>query len=174
MHTRVFISGLFCFLVWSSNSLLAEGAARRSGGTASSTVQTPALEATSTNRPAVLSFKLKPTAIAPANAEGTAEVNLGALSLHLSALGQGRYVVRAIRKSDGGAEKIGAVTIIDATLTPSVQATDNKKEASANPEAVSIETDTSLTLPLDLSEHDIARVQVLGRGGNALLDSELK
>lgn len=171
MNTR-FFTAMLSLLAAGATTLLAQGAVRSTA--ADNAAPSQSAEAGSTNQGPALAFQLKPTAIAPAGAKGTVEVKLGAISIHLSALGQGRYVVRAIRKSDGGAEKIGDINIIDPTLSPSAQANDNKKEASANPDDVSIETDSTMTLPSDLAYHDIARVQVLARGGNAVLDSEVK
>ena len=131
--------------------------------------QVQSLQASATNR--VLSFSLKPTVTAPARAQGSAGIKSSVMSIHLSAVEPGRYEVRAIRRSDGGSEKLGGFSIVDATLSPSRQANENKKEASAHPESVSLETDASVALPPRINVEDISRVQIVGRDGNVVLDS---
>jgi hypothetical protein len=84
-------------------------------------------------------------------------------------LGAGRYDLQLVRRPDGVIEPLGTLTIVDPTLGPSRQANDNKKEASANPESVQIETDAQLKLPSRVKPRDIARVLLLGSGGNAVL-----
>jgi len=130
----------------------------------------------STNAASVgpVTFQLKPTAVAPMGASGTAVIQARVLSVHLTQLGPGRYQLEAGRHSGGRFERLGAITIVDPTLAPSRQATDNKKEASANPESVSINTDVSITLPAGLGPRDISSVRLLGAGGNAVLDSQDK
>jgi hypothetical protein len=120
---------------------------------------------------APISLKLKPTAIAPSGAGGAAEIRANSIALHLSQLSPGKYELEAVRRSDGTFLKLGVLTIVDATLSPSRQATDNKKEASAHPESVSVETDATVKLPEDLAPSDISRVLLLV-GGNAVLDSK--
>lgn len=120
-----------------------------------------------------LSFELKPTAIAPAAASGSAQLKAGAISVHLSALGPGVYELVAVRRSDGLRETLGAITILAPTSSPSRQATDNKNEASANPELVQVETDASLTIPKGLEVQGVSRIQLM-TGGNAVLDSQAK
>jgi hypothetical protein len=88
-------------------------------------------------------------------------------------LGPGVYELKAVRRSDGQRETLGAITIVDPTSSPSRQATDNKKEASANPESVQVETDARLTVPKDLEVQDVGRILLMNRG-NAVLDSQAK
>lgn len=121
-----------------------------------------------------LEFQLKPTAIAPAGCVGSARLEGRVLLVHLSQLAPGRYELQAGLKPEGASVKIGLITIVDPTASPSRQATDNKKEASASPESVSVNTDVSVTLPRDLVAHDIESIRVLGPGGNAVLDSHPK
>lgn len=118
-------------------------------------------------------FELKPTAIAPAGASGTVQLHPGTVSLHVSALGPGVYHLDAVRRFGGKKEALGAITIVDPTSSPSRQATDNKKEASANPESVHVETDASITLPRDLLAQDVSRILLMS-GDNAVLDSQAK
>ena len=134
--------------------------------TTSVTVTNPAINQT-------LSFELKPTAIAPAGASGSAQLKAGAISVHLSALGPGVYELEAMRRSDGLRQTLGAITIVDPTSSPSRQATDNKKEASANPESVQVVTDASLSIPKGLKVQDVSRILLMNRG-NAVLDSQVK
>jgi len=125
---------------------------------------------TEINKP--ISFQLKPTAIAPSGAAGSVELKSPTtLAVHLSQLGPGKYKIQAIRRSDGKTEWLGTITIVDPTLSPSRQATDNKKEASANPELTRVETDAAITLHRKLVAKDIGRIQLLGPGDNAVLDS---
>lgn len=123
------------------------------------------------NTNATVSFQLKPTAIAPAGAAGSAEVKGTVLMLHLSQLDSGKYDVQAVHSADGTIEKLGTITIADPTSSPSRQANDNKKEASANPESTQVVADASITLARQLAPRDITRVRIAGAGGNAVLDS---
>jgi hypothetical protein len=75
--------------------------------------------------------------------------------------------------SDGLRKKLGTITIIDPTSSPSREATDNKKEASANPTSVRVETDASLTIPRALEAQDVRRILLMDRD-NAVLDSQAK
>lgn len=122
----------------------------------------------------VISIALKPTAIGPPGAGGVAEIKGRAVSLHIGRLEPGRYQLQLVRRSDGSIKPLGTLTIADPTLGPDRHATDNKKEASANPESVLIETDVQMKLPSPISPHDIARVLVLGPGGNAVLAGAVK
>ena len=128
---------------------------------------------TNSATPHNLAFELKPTAIAPAGASGRAQLHPGSISLHVSALGPGVYYLDMVRRSDGTKETLGAITIVDPTSSPSRQATDNKREASANPESVRVETDATLTLPEGLKVQDISRILLMS-GDNAVLDSQAK
>src|SRR5579883_1002464 len=47
----------------------------------------------------------------------------------------------------GAAQKVGALTIVDPTAAPDRQATDNKREASAAPDQVRVDTDLQVRLP---------------------------
>jgi hypothetical protein len=133
-----------------------------------------AKETTERGTNAPVSFHLKPTPIAPAGAGGSAEIKGNSLEVHLSQIGPGKYDVRAVGQSDGASRLLGTITIVDPTVSPSRQATDNKKEASANPESVIVETDASISLPGGLARPGLAEVQVLGAGGNVVLDSLAK
>lgn len=117
---------------------------------------------------------LKPTAIGPIGGSGLVQFKGHTAFLHVSRLGSGSYQLQAARRHEDVPVLLGVVTIVDPTLGPSRQATDNKKEASANPDSVTIETDVQLKLPPGLDPRDIARVQVLGPGGNAVLSGEAK
>jgi len=81
--------------------------------------------------------------------------------------------LHAVRRPDGLKETLGAITIVDPTSSPSRQATDNKREASANPESVRVETDATLTLPEGLKVQDVSRILLMS-GDNAVLDSQAK
>jgi hypothetical protein len=118
------------------------------------------------------SFELKPTAIAPAGAVGSAQIKQGSVSVHLSALGPGVYRLDVVC-SDGLRKRLGTITIIDPTSSPSREATDNKKQASANPTSVRVETDASLTIPRALEAQDVRRILLMDRD-NAVLDSQAK
>lgn len=130
---------------------------------------------TATNRPSAqsaISVLLKPTAIGPIGGSGLLQFKDRTALLHVSRLGPGRYELRATRRRDDIPVLLGVLTIVDPTLSPSRQATDNKKEASANPDSVSIETDVQIKLPAGWDAHDLSQVQVLGPGGNAVLSGE--
>jgi hypothetical protein len=75
------------------------------------------------------------------------------------------------RSSDqtGGGNVLGTVSIVDPTLSPGRQATDNKKEASAGPDQVRIDTDVQVILPADVGSQDITRLALLDAGGNMVL-----
>jgi hypothetical protein len=118
------------------------------------------------------SFLLKPTAIAPAGAAGSAEVKPGGISLHLSQLGPGRYDLEGVTHLDGTNERLGTITIVDPTLSPDRQANDNKKEASANPDQVRVETNVEIAVPEKLSAPGFDQILLLNSGGNALLASD--
>lgn len=131
----------------------------------------------STNEVAAVSafsVTLKPTSIAPAGTSGTLELKGRTLLLHLSHLNPGHYDLQIVKRSDGTFETLGRFTIADPTLGPDRQTTDNKKEASANPESVSIKTDVQMDLPSELSARDIARILLMSPGANAVLISEVK
>jgi len=134
--------------------------------------QSRASAASRTNAPA--SFVLKPTPIAPVGAAGSAELKGNTLAVHLNQIGPGKYEVQAVSHSGRTGRLLGTITIVDPTLSPSRQATDNRKEASAHPESVLVTTDASMSLPRDLARRDIAGIQVLSDGGNVVLDSLAK
>src|SRR5438128_431682 len=71
------------------------------------------------------SVALKPTSIAPSGASGVAEITAHGLLLHVKRLPPGRYDVQIVRKSNSSSEPVAALTIVDPTLGPSRQATDN-------------------------------------------------
>ena len=123
-------------------------------------------------QPSRTSFALKATAIAPAEANGRAELKPGGISLHLSHLGPGRYDLEGVRHPDGTHQRLGTITIVDPTLSPDRQANDNKKEASANPDQVRVETDVQIALPEKTSAQEFDQLLLLDSGGNALLASE--
>ena len=118
------------------------------------------------------SFQLKPTAIAPAGASGSVQIKGGTISVHLSALNPGAYRLVGVR-ADGVRKSFGVITIADPTSSPSRQSTDNKKEASANPESVQVETDATITLPGDLIVAEVSQVMLFS-GDNAVLESRVK
>lgn len=134
------------------------------------------VEPLSTNRdsqPAITNkaaaFQLKPTGIAPAGTGGSAELKGNTLALHLSHLGQGSYELRGVRRAGGVREQLGTFTIVDPTLSPDHQANDNKKEASAEPDQVRVDTEVQVTLPAGAGLQDIRRIEVLDAGGNTVL-----
>ena len=118
---------------------------------------------------AVLSFNLKATPIAPAGAAGSGQLKANLLTLHLTRLGPGTYELKAIRRADGTGEKVGTLTIVDPTASPDRDATDNKKEASASPDQVRVDTDAQITLPAEVAKESISRLVLMDRGGNAVL-----
>jgi len=118
---------------------------------------------------AVLSFNMKATAIAPAGAAGSGQLKANLLTLHLTRIGPGSYELEAIRRADGTGEKVGTLTIADPTASPDRNATDNKKEASASPDQVRVDTDAQVTLPEEIAKESISRLMLLDRGGNAVL-----
>ena len=120
------------------------------------------------------SVPLKPTSIAPAGASGVAAVTPHGLRLHVNRLGAGHYDVQIVRRSSSNSEPVGSLTIVDPTLGPSRQANDNKKEASAKPESVRIDTDIQMSVTSVLYPQDIARVLVVGSDGNAVLVGDVK
>ena len=120
------------------------------------------------------SVPLKPTSIAPAGASGVADVTPHGLLLHVKRLPPGRYDVQIVRKSSSNSEVLGTLTIVDPTLGPSRQANDNKKEASAKPESVRIDTDIQMSVTSELYPQDIARILVVGSDGNAVLVGDLR
>lgn len=112
---------------------------------------------------------LKPTAIGPAGASGIAQINDHAVAVHVSGLGPGRYDLQLSRRRDDVIQPLGSLTIADPTASPSRQASDNKKEASANPESVQLDADVQIKLPSKLKPRDVARVLLVNSGGNAVL-----
>jgi hypothetical protein len=133
------------------------------------------IEPSRTNQPPdALSLKLKPTAIASADAAGSVEVNSRTISLHLSKVSPGRYHLAAVRRSVEIPERLGTIVIEDPTLAPDREANENKKEASNNSTSVLIQTDATINLPRGLSARDIDRILLLGPGGNAVLVGEVK
>src|SRR5881394_230792 len=72
---------------------------------------TPAAQATSTAR----DFELKPGPVAPAGAAGSAQLKPGKLSLHLTHLGPGTYVVEALTHSGDVPYRLGVIEITDPT-----------------------------------------------------------
>jgi hypothetical protein len=116
-----------------------------------------------------VSIVLKPTAIGPTGASGLAQIKNHTVLLQVRRLEPGQYVVQLVMRPDDSIKPLGTFTIIDPTLGPSRQATDNTKEASANPESVVIKTDVQLKVPVALKPQDVARVLVLGPGDNAVL-----
>jgi hypothetical protein len=120
----------------------------------------------------ITTFELKPAAVAPAGASGYALLKGPTMSLHVSQLGPGKYEVVAISREGHLPYPLGVIAITDPTSTPSRQANDNKKEASAHPESVSIVTDTELILPTELPP--IAILRVVAQGGNTVLEAASK
>jgi hypothetical protein len=164
------------FLIVATLWLLAINANQSSGDEPPRPLLTPLpTDAKSTNQVAapVLSFKLKPTAIAPAAASGAAEAKSGMLFIHLTHLAPGRYQVKAERP-DGAFKHLGSISITDPTLAPDHETNNNKKEASAGPQADSLETEVQVKLPPDVTARDIARILLTGPGGNAFLSSDAK
>jgi hypothetical protein len=156
---------------WGMTAIIVAG--QVTAGFAQAALSEPVRNSERTNQAAA--FELKPTAIAPSGAKGSARITPDSITMHLSQLGPGVYEVQvAIGRADGDRKKLGRITIVDPTLSPSRQATDNKKEASANPESVMVETDATLSIPSGVSPNKVARVVVLGLGGNAVLDSKPK
>ena len=133
-----------------------------------------AVDASSNKQPVSISFLLKPTAIAPEGASGSAELKGGKLSFHLSHLGPGKYETVVFSRSGGVPYRLGVIDIIDPTGSPDRQANDNKKEASAHPESVHIEADVEMVLPSELSSLQIGRLRLLEPGGNAVMEGEAK
>jgi len=119
-----------------------------------------------------VAFQLKPTAIAPAGAAGSAELKDGVLSLHLSHIGPGRYVVEGLSRPGLVPCQLGVIVIADPTSAPDRMANNNKKEASANPESTHLETDVQITLPPELRSLQIANLRLLGPGSNAVLEGK--
>jgi hypothetical protein len=128
----------------------------------------------SNTQPVAISFVLKPTAIAPEGASGSAELKGGELSFHLSHLEPGKYETVVVSRSGGVPYRAGVIEIIDPTSSPDRQANDNKKEASAHPESAHMVIDGEMVLPSELSSLQIDRVRVLGPGGNAVLEGVAK
>ena len=129
----------------------------------------PKAEPASARTNAVISFNLKATPIAPAGAAGSGQLKANLLTLHLTRLGPGSYELEAIRRADGTGEKVGTLTIVDPTASPDRNATDNKKEASASPDQVRVDTDAQVTLPDEVAKESISRLVLMDRGGNAVL-----
>jgi len=119
-----------------------------------------------------IAFQLKPTAIAPAGAVGSAELKVGVLSLHLSHVGPGKYVVQGLSRPGHVPCQFGVIVIADPTSAPDRVANNNKKEASANPESTHLEIDVQITLPPELRSLEIANLRLLGPGGNAVLEGK--
>jgi len=130
--------------------------------------------ALSNTQPVATSFVLKPTAIAPEGASGSAELKGGKLSFHLSHLEPGKYETVVVSRSRGVPYHLGVIEIIDPTSSPDLQANDNKKEASAHPESAYIVIDAEMVLPSELSSLQISQVRLLGPGGNAVLQAVAK
>src|SRR5438045_5836755 len=61
----------------------------------------------SNTQPAAISFVLKPTAVAPEGAAGSAELKGGKLSFHLSHLGPGKYETVLISRPGGVPYRLG-------------------------------------------------------------------
>lgn len=121
-----------------------------------------------------ISVVLKPTAIGPTAASGLAQIKDHTVLLHVQRLEPGSYAVQLIMRPDDRIKALGILTIVDPTLGPSRQASDNKKEASANPESVLVETDVQMKVPFVLKPQEVARVVVLGPGANAVLEGDVK
>ena len=115
---------------------------------------------------------LKPTAIAPAGASGTAKLQSGTLSLHLSRLEPGHYRLEALGP-DGFRRTLGALTIVNPTAAPDRRATDNTKEASANPDQVRMDTEVQIQLSAPATISRLRRLMVVDRGGNTLLAGDV-
>ena len=161
-------------LLWSAFVLAAAEAVRTFPGLdATNAMSHSVSQESGTNRSAAeaaRSFQLKPTPIADAGTQASVEIKSCSLSMHVNHLGPGKYDV-AIVRPNGIFQHLGTITIVDPAASPDRQANDNKKEASAHPESVRIETDVHITLPASLSLKQITRVVLLGPGGNAVLDS---
>ena len=120
-------------------------------------------------RTTTISFKLKPTAIAPVGAAGSAQIKSRMLAVHLSGLGPGRYDVDAISRPAETRLRLGTLTIVDPTHSPDRQATDNKKEASADPDQVRVDTDVQIKLTGELTPQSLDRLELRDEGGNSVL-----
>ena len=120
----------------------------------------------------VVSFKLKPTAIAPLGAGGMAELNANTLSIHLSHMDPGRFELVGVRRHGDLREHLCTVTIVDPTAAPDRQANDNKKEASAGPDQVRIDTEVRVTMPAGVALQDIKQLLFLNPRGNAVLTGD--
>jgi hypothetical protein len=111
-----------------------------------------------------VSFRLKPTDIAPELGSGSAEIKSKVLTLHLSDIGTGRYEVEAVKRSGEERLRLGTVTIIDPTHSP-----DRQEGASAGPEQVRIVTDAQFSLPGELSPQSIQRLELRDQVGTVIL-----
>jgi hypothetical protein len=179
MLNRVFTAGLaalaFCGIgVHGATTLYP----MRDVGTNATLPQVALAQVESTNQVQVqatmsASVPLKPTSIAPSGASGVAEITHHGLLVHVKRLPPGRYDVQIVRKSISNPEVVGTLTIVDPTLGPSRQANDNKKEASAKPESVRIDTDIQMRVTSEVYPQDTARILVVGSDGNALLMGEV-
>ena len=162
------------FAVFAANAQEGSGQAidsRAGSGTAS---EGNGAGAFSNKQPASITFVLKPPAIAPEGASGSAELKGGKLSFHLSHLEPGKYETVVVSRSEGVPYRLGVIEIVDPTSSPDRQANDNKKEASAHPESVHIEADVQMVLPSELSSLQIDRLRLLGPGGNAVMEGVAK
>jgi hypothetical protein len=126
--------------------------------------------AVSNAAPPAASFQLKAAPVAPAQAAGSAELKNGRLSLHLSHLNPGNYLVEGITRPDLLPYRLGMIAVVDPTSTPGRQANDNKKEASAHPESAHLEIDVQMNLPRELSSLRFGHLRLLGPTGNIVLE----
>ncbi|HLH53241.1 MAG TPA: hypothetical protein VKY92_06455 [Verrucomicrobiae bacterium] len=137
-----------------------------------STIFTSKSQSPLTTTNAVVSFVFKSTAIAPRGAAGSGQLNGNHLSMHLTQLAPGSYQLQLIHRGDGAAQKVGALTIVDPTAAPDRQATDNKREASAAPDQVRVDTDLQVRLPPGMAAENIGKLELLDTSGNAVLVAE--
>lgn len=119
-------------------------------------------------------FELKRTVIAPLGAEGSAELKSNLVTLHLTHLQPGRYELKGFQPPYRSYQLLGTIVLVDPTASPDRQANDNKKEASAGPDQVYIQTDTQIALPPDLLTNGITRLELLNAGGNTVLAGDAK
>lgn len=175
MQTRVLIAVVSCALGLSRPAWSAQTLYPISESNASAPARVHPETSTTNAVPAVtnISVVLKPTATSPTGASGFAQIKDHTVQLHLRRLEPGRYTMQLIMRPNDRIVAVGIIAIVDPTLGPSRQASDNKKEASTNPESVLVETDVQMKVPFLLKPQEVERVVVLGPGANAVLAGEV-